>query len=97
MRGNLIASLLHNPDILFLDEPTLGLDIDSRHEFIEFIKSLKKNKITIFLTTHNMRDIEELCERIIIWTRDRLSMMVIFRAYMIIHLANMLLSLKLNV
>ena len=72
MRGNLIASLLHNPDILFLDEPTLGLDIDSRHEFIEFIKSLKKNKITIFLTTHNMRDIEELCERIIILDKGQI-------------------------
>lgn len=66
MRGNLIAALLHNPKILFLDEPTLGLDINSRHEFIKFIKSLKSQNTTVFLTTHNMRDIEELCSRIII-------------------------------
>lgn len=72
MRGNLMAALLHNPQVLFLDEPTLGLDIDSRQNFIKFIQSLNKQKVTVFLTTHNMRDIEEVCDRIIILDKGRI-------------------------
>lgn len=72
MRGNLMAALLHNPQVLFLDEPTLGLDIDSRQNFIKFIQSLNKQKVTAFLTTHNMRDIEEVCDRIIILDKGRI-------------------------
>lgn len=72
MRGNLMAALLHNPQVLFLDEPTLGLDIDSRRNFIKFIQSLNRQKVTVFLTTHNMRDIEEVCDRIIILDKGRI-------------------------
>ena len=70
MRGNLIAALLHRPEVLFLDEPTLGLDIDSRYDFIQFVKSQKQ--ITVFLTSHNMQDIEELCSRILILDKGSL-------------------------
>lgn len=67
MRANLIAVLLHNPKVLFLDEPTLGLDVSSRHDFLQLMKTLNQDKhITVFLTTHNIKDIEELCNRIII-------------------------------
>ncbi len=72
MRGNLMAALLHNPQVLFLDEPTLGLDIDSRRNFIKFIQLLNRQKVTVFLTTHNMRDIEEVCDRIIILEKGRI-------------------------
>ncbi len=72
MRGNLMAALLHNAQVLFLDEPTLGLDIDSRQNFIKYIQSLNRQKVTVFLTTHNMRDIEEVCDRIIILDKGRI-------------------------
>jgi len=67
VKFNIIASLLHKPKIVFLDEPTIGLDVVAREEMIKFLSEInKKEKTTIFLTTHNMDDIEELCERIII-------------------------------
>ena len=72
MRGNLAASLLHDPEILFLDEPTLGLDIIARHDFFQLMKDINRDhNVTIFLTTHNVRDIEELCRRIIVLDRGR--------------------------
>jgi len=67
MKFEIIASLLHNPKIIFLDEPTIGLDLLAREEIIQFLKKVnEKNKTTIILTTHNMDDIEELCNRVII-------------------------------
>lgn len=67
MKCELIASLLHDPKILFLDEPTIGLDIISAQVIRDFIKKInKEKKCTIILTSHYMRDVEELCKRIII-------------------------------
>src|SRR5205085_9406699 len=67
MRCDLAASLLHSPKILFLDEPTIGLDAVSKLAVRDFIKHLNKEfKVTILLTTHDMDDIESLCKRIII-------------------------------
>lgn len=67
MKFEIIASLLHRPKIVFLDEPTIGLDVISREEMIHFLKEInQKYNTTIMLTTHNMDDIEELCTRIII-------------------------------
>ncbi len=67
MRGDLAASLLHNPKILYLDEPTIGLDIVVKERVREAIKKINKEfGTTIILTTHDLSDIEELCERIII-------------------------------
>ncbi len=67
MRADLAASLLHNPKILYLDEPTIGLDIVVKEKIINFIKEInKKYNTTVILTTHDMGDIQELCERIII-------------------------------
>lgn len=66
MRFEIIASLLHNPKIVFLDEPTIGLDLIAREKIIKFLDTInKKYNTTIILTTHNMDDIEELCNRII--------------------------------
>ncbi|GIQ69165.1 ATP-binding cassette domain-containing protein [Xylanibacillus composti] len=66
MRCELAASLLHNPSIVFLDEPTIGLDIVVKSEIREFLKEMnQKYETTILLTTHDLQDIEALCSRVI--------------------------------
>ncbi|MGN1357914.1 MAG: ATP-binding cassette domain-containing protein [Bacilli bacterium] len=67
MKCELVASLLHNPKILFLDEPTIGLDAISKVIVRDFIKRInKEKKVTIILTTHDMADIETLTDRLIV-------------------------------
>lgn len=67
MRADLAAALLHNPKVLYLDEPTIGLDIVVKDKIRKFIKEInEKYNTTIILTTHDLSDIEELCNRIII-------------------------------
>jgi ABC-2 type transport system ATP-binding protein len=66
MRCDLAASLIHNPKIVYLDEPTIGLDVEAKFRIREFLKELNKKGVTIILTTHDMGDIEELCKRIVI-------------------------------
>ncbi|TWT61990.1 ABC transporter ATP-binding protein [Rubinisphaera italica] len=67
MRMELIASLLHNPRVLFLDEPTIGLDVVSQKRVQEFLKYYQQEeRITVVLTSHYMKDVEALCKRVII-------------------------------
>lgn len=67
MKCELVASLLHNPKILFLDEPTIGLDAISKVIVRDFIKKInKEKKVTVILTTHDMADIESLADRVIV-------------------------------
>src|SRR6266404_2258810 len=67
MKMELIASLLHQPKILFLDEPTIGLDVVSQKSVREFLRSHNaRRQTTILLTSHYMTDIQELCQRVII-------------------------------
>lgn len=67
MKCELVAALLHNPKILFLDEPTIGLDVVAQKNIRDFIKKYnKEKKTTIILTSHYMDDIRELCDRVII-------------------------------
>jgi len=67
MRCDLAASLLHSPKILFLDEPTIGLDAVNKLAVRDFIRHLnQEQKVTILLTTHDMDDIEALCQRVIV-------------------------------
>lgn len=67
MKCDLIASLLHNPSVLFLDEPTIGLDAIAKESIRTFLKKLaQKGETTILLTTHDLQEIEELCQRIIV-------------------------------
>ncbi len=67
MKCELVASLLHNPKILFLDEPTIGLDAISKVTVREFIKKInREKKVTVILTTHDMADIETLADRVIV-------------------------------
>lgn len=73
MRCELAAALLHNPDILFLDEPTIGLDAVSKVQLRQFVKKLnKEKKTTIILTTHDMTDIEELASRVVVIGKGKL-------------------------
>ncbi len=73
MRCELVASLLHNPSILFLDEPTIGLDIVVKTEIREFLKQLnREHGTTILLTTHDLQDIEALCSRVIMLDDGRI-------------------------
>lgn len=72
MRCEILASLLHDPDILFLDEPTIGLDVVAKDRIRSFIKKVNKDKeVTILLTTHDLSDIERLCQRVIIIDKGR--------------------------
>lgn len=67
MRCEIAASFLHNPKIVYLDEPTIGLDFMVKEKIRKFIKQLNKEKnTTVILTTHDLQDIEEICSRIII-------------------------------
>lgn len=67
MRGDLVAAMLHSPKILFLDEPTIGLDVEAKFAVRKFIKEInERNQTTIILTTHDLGDIQELCKRLII-------------------------------
>ncbi len=67
MRGDLTAAMLHSPSVLFLDEPTIGLDVDAKNAIRKFIKDINQSrKTTIVLTTHDLGDIQELCNRVII-------------------------------
>jgi fluoroquinolone transport system ATP-binding protein len=73
MRLNFIRSLLHNPQILFLDEPTSGLDPVNARNIKNIILDQKKQGRTIFLTTHNMHDADELCDRVAFITEGEIS------------------------
>ena len=67
MRGDLVAAMLHSPSVLFLDEPTIGLDVEGKYAIRKFIKEINRVKgTTVILTTHDLGDIQELCERLII-------------------------------
>ena len=67
MRGDLVAAMIHSPSVLFLDEPTIGLDVDGKYAIRKFIKEINQVKgTTVILTTHDLGDIQELCERLII-------------------------------
>jgi len=73
MKMELIASLLHQPKVLFLDEPTIGLDVTSQKTVRDFIRQHNtEQKTTIILTSHYMADIQELCERVIIIDHGKL-------------------------
>jgi len=67
MRCELAAAFLHQPPIVYLDEPTIGLDVSVKEKIRDFIKKMNsKNDITVMLTTHDIDDIEDLCERVIV-------------------------------
>ncbi len=74
-RVNLIAGLLHDPKILFLDEPTVGIDVQSRVVILEYLKELNRKGVTIIYTSHYMEEAEHLCSRVAIIDRGNIISM----------------------
>jgi ABC-2 type transport system ATP-binding protein len=73
MKMELTAALLHSPDVLFLDEPTIGLDVVAQHNIQQFLKYYQeKRQITILLTSHYMKDVAALCKRVVIITQGQI-------------------------
>jgi ABC-2 type transport system ATP-binding protein len=73
MRGELAAALLHDPAVLFLDEPTIGLDVVAKHRIRDFLRRINREAgVTVLLTTHDMSDIEQLCQRLMIIDHGKL-------------------------
>ncbi len=73
MRGDIAAALLHDPDVLYLDEPTIGLDVVSKAKVREFLREVNTERgTTVLLTTHDLQDIEQLCSRVMVIDRGRL-------------------------
>ena len=65
MRAEFAAAFLHNPEIVFLDEPTIGLDVIAKEKIRKFLKSInQENKVTILMSSHDLMDIEELCNNV---------------------------------
>ncbi len=73
MRAELGAAVLHKPDILFLDEPTIGLDLLSKQRVLDFLQQIHKEGTTVFLTTHDLPEIEILCQSILILNQGRIA------------------------
>jgi ABC-2 type transport system ATP-binding protein len=71
-RLELAQALVHEPEVLFLDEPTLGLDVAARKKIWEHISALRKRGMTIFMTTHYMEEADEYCDRVAIIDRGRI-------------------------
>jgi ABC-2 type transport system ATP-binding protein len=73
MRGDIAAALLHDPEVLYLDEPTIGLDVISKARVRDFLRGLRdEHGTTVLLTTHDLQDIEQLCSRVMVIDHGRL-------------------------
>jgi ABC-2 type transport system ATP-binding protein len=73
MRGDIAAALLHDPEVLYLDEPTIGLDVVSKVKVRQFLRDLNAEQgTTVLLTTHDLTDIEQLCRRVMVIDHGRL-------------------------
>jgi ABC-2 type transport system ATP-binding protein len=73
MRGDIAAALLHDPEVVYLDEPTIGLDVVSKARLREFLRETNRDRgVTVLLTTHDLVDIERLCSRVMVVDHGRL-------------------------
>ena len=73
MRGELAMAMIHSPSVLFLDEPSIGLDAEAKYAVREFIKSInEKMGTTVILTTHDLNEVEQLCRRLIVLNKGRI-------------------------
>ena len=74
MKMELTAALLHSPEVLFLDEPTIGLDVVAQHNIQQFLRHYQQErKITILLTSHYMKDVAALCRRVVVIAKGRIE------------------------
>ena len=72
VRGELTAALLHDPEVVFLDEPTIGLDVVAKARVREFLSTINRERgVTVMLTTHDLADVERLCSRLLIIDHGR--------------------------
>ena len=73
IRGELTAAMLHNPELLFLDEPTIGLDVVAKQRVRDFLVEINRDEgVTVLLTTHDLGDIERLCNRLLVIDHGKL-------------------------
>jgi len=74
MRADLAMMLLHSPEVILLDEPTLGLDVAAKRQMIDFLKMINREKgVTIIVTSHDMDDLEEMAERILMISSGKIA------------------------
>lgn len=74
MKMELMAALLHNPEVLFLDEPTIGLDVVAQHRIQQFLKAYQtERQVTVILTSHYMKDVAALCQRVVVITQGQIK------------------------
>jgi ABC-2 type transport system ATP-binding protein len=74
MKMELTAALLHSPEVLFLDEPTIGLDVVAQHRIQQFLKHYQEERqITVLLTSHYMKDVAALCRRVVIIAQGQIK------------------------
>jgi ABC-2 type transport system ATP-binding protein len=74
MRADLAMMLLHSPELILLDEPTLGLDVVAKRQMIEFLKKInRENSVTIIVTSHDMDDLEEMAQRILMISDGKIA------------------------
>ncbi|MFT3937050.1 MAG: ABC transporter ATP-binding protein [Chitinophagaceae bacterium] len=71
-RVNLAIGVMHNPAVLFLDEPTVGVDVQTRHAIIEYLKELNKIGTTLIYTSHQLKEAEDLCNKIALFDQGRI-------------------------
>lgn len=96
MKMELISALIHSPSVVFLDEPTIGLDIISQHNIRKFLKKYnEKYKTTIILTSHNLDDIEYLCDRLVIIDKGQIIFDNPFDEFLSQYSNRKILSIKL--
>jgi ABC-2 type transport system ATP-binding protein len=74
-RANLAAGILHHPRVLFLDEPTVGVDAQSRQLILDELRKIKKTGTTMIYTTHYMEEAQQLCDRLAILDQGRILIM----------------------
>lgn len=97
MRCEIVASLLHNPDILFLDEPTIGLDINAKLKIRGLLSTLSKEQgTTLFLTSHDTADIEQVCDRVIVLDRGTIILDSSLKELKRTYLKKKILTLTMN-
>jgi ABC-2 type transport system ATP-binding protein len=73
MRAEIVASLLHEPEVIFMDEPAIGLDLVSKRRLLDFIKRVNREEgVTVFLTTHTIPDVTHVCDRVILIDKGKL-------------------------
>lgn len=95
IRCEIAASLLHEPEIIFLDEPTIGLDVVVKQKIRDLIKTINKEaETTIFLTSHDAGDIEQLCKRVIIINHGEMVLDESVKKLKYNYLSNKLISIK---